>query len=81
MTLASSSFRLDLCDNASDRPTGRIALPNSVARNRQEPQSKLRDPVEWHYLWLQVRSYMSTINQDGQIDVPFYRKVDTALCV
>ena len=73
-------FSFDLRYNPSDQPTGRIAFPGFVARSRKNPQSELRDPAEWHRLWSQARSYMSTINQDGQIDVPFRRQVDAALC-
>ena len=55
-------------------PTGRIAFPGFVARSRRDPDSELRDPAEWHRLWLEARAKMATINQDGQIDVPFRRE-------
>lgn len=66
-------FSFDLRYNPSDQPTGRIAFPGFVARSRANPASELRDPAEWHRLWLETRAQMAKINQGGQIDVPFRR--------
>ena len=67
-------WSFDLRYNPTDQPTGRIAFPGFVARSRRDPDSELRDPAEWHRLWLEARTKMATINQDGQIDVPFRRE-------
>ncbi|NKB72844.1 MAG: phytanoyl-CoA dioxygenase [Candidatus Latescibacteria bacterium] len=74
-------FSFDLRYNPSDQPTGRIAFPGFVARSRRDPDSELRDPAQWHRLWLETRQRMAQINQDGQIDVPFRRPhTEHALC-
>ena len=70
-------WSFDLRYNPSDQPTGRIAFPAFVARSRCDPQSELRDPAEWHRLWLATRAHMATINQGDQIDIPF-RRTDMA---
>ena len=47
------------------------AVPASVVLD------ELRDPAEWHRLWLATRAHMATINQGDQIDIPF-RRTDMA---
>lgn len=67
-------WSFDLRYNPTDQPTGRIAFPGFIARSRRDPQSELRDPAEWHRLWLETRTKMATINQGGQTDIPFRRE-------
>ena len=66
-------WSFDLRYNPTDQPTGRIAFPGFVARSRRDPDSELRDPAEWHRLWLEARAKMAAINQGDRIDVPFRR--------
>ena len=74
-------WSFDLRYNPTDQPTGRIAFPGFVARSRANPDSQLRDPAQWHRLWLETRRQMAQINQGDQIDVPFRRpQTEHALC-
>jgi len=66
-------WSLDLRYNPTDQPTGRSAFPGFVARSRKDPASELRDPAEWHRLWLDARTRMSTVNRERQTEVRFYR--------
>ena len=69
-------WSFDLRYNPIGQNTGREAFPGFVARSRQNPETELRDPVQWKQSWLDCRSRMAKINQDGMSDVTFSRWAD-----
>ena len=69
-------WSFDLRYNPIGQNTGREAFPGFVARSRRNPESELRDPVQWKQSWLDTRSRMAKVNQDGASDINFSRWAD-----
>lgn len=66
-------WSFDLRYNPIGQSTDREAFPGFVARSKAKPESQFPDPDEWDRLWLDCRSRMAKINQDGMGDVEFSR--------
>jgi hypothetical protein len=64
-------WSFDLRYNLIGQSTGRDVFPGFVARSRRNPESELRDPSRWKQSWLDTRSRMAKINQEGTSDVTF----------
>lgn len=69
-------WSFDLRYNPIGQDTGREIFPGFVARSRENPASELRDPEEWHQNWLDCRSRMARINQQGIDEISFSRWAD-----
>ena len=69
-------WSFDLRYNPIGQNTGREVFPGFIARSRSNPELQLRDPAKWRQMWLDTRSRMANINQDGMADVPFGRWAD-----
>ena len=52
-------WSMDLRYNPTGQATGRPEFPGFVARSRANPESELRDPVEWRQRWLDTRTRMA----------------------
>jgi hypothetical protein len=48
-------WSLDLRYHPVGQPSGRPAFPGFVARSRANPESELRDPLQWNRMWRQAR--------------------------
>ncbi len=66
-------WSFDLRYNPTGEATGRPLFPGFVARSRSNPESELRDPEKWTEMWLETRTRMAKINQNGQEDFKFGR--------
>lgn len=69
-------WSFDLRYNPIGQNTGRSVFPGFIARSRSNPELQLRDPAKWRQMWLDTRSRMAKVNQDGMEDVPFGRWAD-----
>jgi len=53
-------WSFDLRYNPIGQPTGRSSFPGFIARSRTQPETELRDPVEWARLWHAARHTLAT---------------------
>ncbi len=52
-------WSFDLRYNPIGQPTGRDMFPGFVARSRQQPESELHEPQQWHQLWEDTRDRLA----------------------
>ena len=69
-------WSFDLRYNPIGQNTGREIFPGFVARSKANPASELRDAEVWHSSWLDCRSRMANLNQEGMDEVAFSRWAD-----
>ena len=69
-------WSFDLRFNPIGQYTGREVFPGFVARSHKKPEIELRDPEQWRQNWLDCRSRMANINQQGMDEVFFSRWAD-----
>jgi phytanoyl-CoA hydroxylase len=66
----------DLRYTPAGMPTGRSQYPGFIARSRKDPDSVLRDPVQWANMWYETRARLA--NRVHASD--FFRWGDHPLC-
>ena len=60
-------WSFDLRYHPVGQPSGRPAFPGFVARSRANPDSELRDPVQWNRLWQDARRRIVSGEYKGPI--------------
>jgi ectoine hydroxylase-related dioxygenase (phytanoyl-CoA dioxygenase family) len=53
-------WSFDLRYNPTGQPTGRGYFPGFIARSRKNPETELRDPLEWAQLWHEARHKLAS---------------------